>query len=219
MDAEFWLSKWKSKVIGFHLDEVNPLLVEHIAALCLPQYSRIFLPLCGKTRDAGWLLGQGYRVAGCELSEIAVKELFQELGLEPEITRMTHGLHYAAPNIDLFICDIFNLSEDLLGPVDAIYDRAALIALPLETRALYSHHLRSLTQAAPQLLVTVTYDQEQMNGPPFSVTTEEINSHYSDTYDLMLLASSDVPGGLKGRCAALESAWLMQRKKKRVALR
>lgn len=28
---------------------------------------RIFLPLCGKTLDIGWLLERGYRVVGAEL--------------------------------------------------------------------------------------------------------------------------------------------------------
>ncbi len=209
MDTDFWLSKWQRNEIGFHQDKINPVLTDHIGRLPLPKDGRFFLPLCGKTLDIGWLLSQGYRVAGCELSEKAVNELFLELEVAPDITELTDGLHYAAPNIDIFVYDIFKLSADMLGRIDAIYDRAALVALPLETRTRYATHLTSLTGSAPQLLITFVYDQNEMPGPPFSVIDEEVRAHYSDSYDLTLLASADVPGGLKGKCAALENVWLL----------
>jgi thiopurine S-methyltransferase len=137
MDADFWLEKWQSNQLGFHLDEVNPLLTKYFSRLSLQPNGRVFLPLCGKTLDVGWLLGQGYRVTGCELSELAVAALFRDLGLDPDITKIPNGLHYAAPDIDVFVCDIFSLSSELLGHIDAIYDRAALVALPTKTRRQY----------------------------------------------------------------------------------
>jgi thiopurine S-methyltransferase len=41
----------------------------------------VFLPLCGKTLDIHWLLSNGYPVAGSELGEVAVKQLFSELAI------------------------------------------------------------------------------------------------------------------------------------------
>src|SRR5574337_641591 len=67
MDPNFWREKWAKGEIAFHQREANPLLVEHMARLELPPGSRVFLPLCGKTRDIAWLLSQGYRVCGAEL--------------------------------------------------------------------------------------------------------------------------------------------------------
>jgi thiopurine S-methyltransferase len=88
MEASFWHQKWERGEIGFHKSEANPLLTKHFEKLDLAQGSRIFLPLCGKTRDFAWLLACGYRVAGAELSELAIKELFHDLGVEPSISRM-----------------------------------------------------------------------------------------------------------------------------------
>ena len=88
MKEEFWHQKWKLGDIAFHESEVNPFLIEHFEKLNLQKDSRIFLPLCGKTRDITWLLACGYRVVGAELSEIAIKELFKDLVLVPEISKV-----------------------------------------------------------------------------------------------------------------------------------
>lgn len=209
MEPSFWHKKWAIKEIGFHQTEANPLLVKYFKALSLAQGARVFLPLCGKTLDIGWLLSNGYRVAGAELSEVAIDELFFELGMKPEVTTSGKLKLYSAPNIDIFVGDFFDLSASTLGSVDGIYDRAALIALPEAMRQQYSSHLIHITHKAPQLLICLEYDQILLAGPPFSIDTSEVYRHYSDLYRLKLIESSDVAGGLKGKCAAKENVWLL----------
>lgn len=209
MDTQFWHDRWASNEIGFHKSEANPLLVKYVDELSLATGSRFFLPLCGKTLDIGWLLSRGYRVAGAELSAVAIEQLFAQLGVTPTITRVGTLAHYRAPQLDLFVGDIFRVTPELLGPVDAIYDRAALVALPQDMRARYAAHLATLTAHAPQLLISFEYDQRVMEGPPFSVSEEEIRQHYGRRYDITVLASLDVPGGLKGRCPATERVYLL----------
>lgn len=211
MDAQFWHDRWASHEIGFHKSEANPLLVKYLDELSLAKGSRIFLPLCGKTLDIGWLLSRGYHVAGAELSAVAIDQLFAELGVTPTITKVGALAHYHAPQLDLFVGDIFNVTPELLGPVDAVYDRAALVALPRDMRARYVAHLMALTARAPQLLISFEYDQQAMDGPPFSVTTAEIQQHYSERYDISVLTSLDVPGGLKGRCPATERVYVLRK--------
>ncbi|HZV61797.1 MAG TPA: thiopurine S-methyltransferase [Methylophilaceae bacterium] len=211
MDANFWHQKWEKNEIAFHQSEANPLLVRHFNELSLAKGSRVFIPLCGKTRDIAWLLTQGYQVAGAELSKIAIEQLFNELGIKPEINKVGELQHYRAPNIDIFVGDIFELSESLLGPVDAIYDRAALVALPAAMRDQYTKHLMQITEEAPQLLISYTYDQTAIDGPPFSITNEEVHRHYAYRYQMRLLASVDVAGGMKGKCPAVENVWLLKR--------
>ena len=208
MDADFWHKKWASGQIGFHLSAVNPLLERHFSALALPAGERIFLPLCGKTRDIAWLLSQGYRLAGAELSATAVEELFAELGIAPQISPVGACQRYSGEGIDIFVGDIFNLNSETLGQVDAIYDRAALVALPEAMRQRYAAHLITLTAAAPMLVVRYEYDQSLAAGPPFSVSEEEIQKLYSSTYQLSTLETLDVEGGLKGKCPARESVCL-----------
>jgi thiopurine S-methyltransferase len=166
--------------------------------------------LCGKTLDIAWLLSQGYRVAGAELSETAITQLFAGLGVEPQILTVGALKHYRTPDIDIFVGNIFDLSGSMLGAVDAVYDRAALVALPEDMRPRYAAHLMEMTNQAPQLLISYVYDQRVMGGPPFSVPNEEVTQHYGRRYDVRLIASTEVPGGLKGKCSATENVWLLR---------
>ncbi len=211
MDAQFWHDRWTSNEIGFHKSEANPLLVKYLGELSLSKGSRIFLPLCGKTLDIGWLLSRGFQVAGAELSGIAIQQLFAQPGVTPTITKVGALDHYHAPQLDIFVGDIFNVTPEMLGQVDAVYDRAAWVALPPQMRARYTAHLASLTAQAPQLLISFEYDQQAMEGPPFSVTTAEIHQQYGPRYDITVLASLDVPGGLKGRCPATERVYVLRK--------
>ena len=86
----------------------------------------------------------------------------------------------------MFVGDVSELDQTLLGPVDAIYDRAALVALPPDTRIEYTRHLIDSTHQAPQLLVTFEYDQSQMSGPPFSIPEAEVMQHYGEIYEITL---------------------------------
>ncbi len=72
MDADFWREKWVEQDINFHQADFNPLLMSEFARLGIPAPAHVFVPLCGKSRDMVWLLQQGYRVSGAELSEIAI---------------------------------------------------------------------------------------------------------------------------------------------------
>ena len=211
MEHDFWHQRWASNQIGFHEPTANPLLVEHFAALALARGSRLLLSLCGKTLDIAWLLDAGYCVAGVELSELAVQQLFAELGATPHISTPNRDLKiYAADRLSLFVGDFFALPRSLLGPVDAVYDRAALVALPATMRRHYAAHLAEISAAAPQLLISFDYDQHLLSGPPFAVPAAELQALYGDRYRLQQLACQPLPGGLKGRCPADEVVWHLQ---------
>lgn len=211
MDASFWHQRWELGEIAFHEGQANAQLVKHFQRLNVAQGGRVFLPLCGKTRDIAWLLTQGYHVVGAELSEFAINELFDELGIKPNVSNLGALRHYHSENIDIFVGDLFDVSASLVKTVDAVYDRAALVALPEHMRSQYTAHLINITAAAPQLMVCYDYDQSLLSGPPFSISLEELKQHYNATYPLKLLESCDVEGGLKGKVAATEMVWLLQK--------
>lgn len=211
MDASFWLQKWQKNEIAFHKSEANPLFVKHFEKLGVPPEGRVFVPLCGKTLDMAWLLSQGYRVAGAELSEMAVQQFFEGLKVEPEVSTAGCFKLYRAQGIDIFLGNFFDLTPELLGPIDAVYDRAALVALPQAMRERYAAHLKTITGCVPQLLICYVYDQSRVDGPPFSISDEEVRRHYEKDYTLTLLESQDVSGGMKEKCAAQEKVWLLKR--------
>ena len=210
MHHDFWHQKWSKGEIGFHLSEANPLLVAYFSALGLEQGARVFLPLCGKTLDIAWLMADGYHVLGVELSPIATQDLFESLHLTPVTHQLGDVTHYSAPNIDIFVGDIFDVSPAMLGRVDAVYDRAALVALPNDMRLRYTTHLMALTCLAAQLLICYEYDQTLVAGPPFSITPQAVAQYYQENYALHLLATVDVSGGMKGRCSATEHVFLLK---------
>ncbi len=211
MDASFWRQRWEKNEIGFHESKANPLLVTHFRELSVGKGRRVFVPLCGKTLDISWLLSRGYRVAGAELSQLAIEQLFIELGMQPDIETVGGIERWSANNLDLFVGDIFTVSRLMIGQVDAVYDRAALVALPEDMRKRYVAHLLEITGKAPQLLISYQYDQSLMEGPPFSVSNEEVRRHYASTYAPTLVASTEVQGGLKGKAPAKENVWLLKR--------
>lgn len=195
MHSEFWHDKWSKKEIGFHLDEVNKVLLKYWPDMHLATGSKVLLPLCGKTLDLFWLRQAGYGVVGIELSEIALDELAAQLTAELDIAieknREGEQVFYRGDGVLLIAGDFFNVSRELLqrelgGDIDAVYDRAALVALPESMRRQYSQHLHALSHGAPQMLVTLDYDQSQMDGPPFALSDAEVHAHYDALYTLTL---------------------------------
>src|SRR4029078_13352359 len=115
MDPSFWHQRWEKNEIAFHESQANPVLVSHFNELSFAKGSRVFVPLCGKTLDISWLLSNGYRVAGAELSQIAIEQLFMELGLQPEISRVGEVEQWSDKNLDICVGDIFAVSERCLA--------------------------------------------------------------------------------------------------------
>jgi thiopurine S-methyltransferase len=194
MDAHFWHNLWDKGDTGWHLENTNPLLLQHISKLNLKRSNRIFVPLCGKTVDIQWLLNQGFKVVGIELNEGAIKELFDHLKLKPTITKIDSFLLYTAKNIDIFVGDVFNLNKTMLGNVDAIYNRGAIVALPPTMREKYTTLLKEVTHKTPQLVITFNYDQNLMEGPPFSVDQSLIEKYYANIYSINLLETVNIDG-------------------------
>lgn len=209
VDPTFWHDKWANREIAFHQSATHALLVRHLPALGLAPHSRVFVPLCGKTLDIRWLLAQGHRVAGAELSPVAVAELFDELGVAPTVAAAGPLERHSAPGLDVFVGDVFELASASLGDVDAVYDRAALVAMPAAMRGRYATHLTAITATAPQLLISFEYEQRLLAGPPFAVEAAEVRRLYDAAYETTLLDRVDVPGGLKGKVAATENVWLL----------
>lgn len=210
MDAVFWHERWISQQTPFHEKDGNALFTRNAEALDLTSAARVFLPLCGKTRDIAWLLARGFRVVGAELSRLAIDQLFEDLGVAPSVLQVGGLIHYAAEGIDIFVGDIFDVDTATLGPVDLVYDRAALVALPEEIRPRYAAHVTAITHAAPQMLICFEYDQDKMDGPPFSVTGDEVRRHYTSAYTISEVERIAVDGRLKGIVDAEETLWRLR---------
>ena len=179
MQPDFWRQRWSENRIGFHQSTPTPLLLKHWPALGVPHGARVFVPLAGKSLDMAWLASQGHRVLGVELSQLAVEQFFAEHGLQAEVETSRYGMHYRAGGIELVCGDAFALDEDILRDCAAVFDRAALIALPPGLRQRYARQLYSrLPTGCRGLLITLEYPQHEKDGPPFSVQENEVHALY-----------------------------------------
>ncbi len=189
MDPQFWRTAWSEGRTSFHEGAPNTFLTRFAGKLG----TSVLVPLCGKTDDLAFLASRGHRVVGIELVENAVRAFFAEHQLEPAIT----GNRFTAGTITIIAGDLFTLTREDVGETDAFYDRAALIALPAELRPRYLDHLRTLVPPATSgLLVTLDYAQDQMTGPPFSLSDLEVNASYARAEQL---AERPATGGRVGQ--------------------
>ncbi len=175
----YWDIRWKDGRTAFHEGRANAFLAKHAARL--EGRGRVLVPLCGKAEDMVYLASQGHEVLGIEGVEAPVKAFFAEHDLTPEIRDVNeHVRSYTAKGITILVGDVFACTKSEVGDVSALYDRAALVALPADVRPRYVAHLRSLlTPGAHGLVVTFDYPQHQMPGPPFSVGEDEVRKLYS----------------------------------------
>jgi len=177
VDPDFWHERWSRNEIGFHKTSYNQQLVTWAGRLELKPGTHVLVPLCGKSHDLQWLLERGCRVTGVEISSLAVEAFFAEQGLAYERETVPAGWLYRGERLDVWCGDFFALEFDGLRPVDAVYDRAALVALPAAMRRNYAERLLGLVPpATPILLVTLDYPQPEMKGPPFAVAPDEVRA-------------------------------------------
>ncbi|MEO7732801.1 MAG: thiopurine S-methyltransferase [Kofleriaceae bacterium] len=191
-----WLARWRDGRIGFHEGQPNVFLDRYLARLAGAR--RVFVPLCGRSEDLALLAAHGHEVVGVELSEQAVREFFELHALVPAVTSHGPFVAYRAGSITLLVGDLFDTTPALVGATDALYDRAALIALPAELRARYVAHVRALLPAgAPGLVITLEFDAALMSGPPFPVVEDELRALYAGA-TVEWLEDGAAPGG---KCA------------------
>jgi len=218
MDHKFWYERWEKSEIGFHLSEVNALLMRYWTVLQANSNDTIFVPLCGKSKDLIWLAERVQQVIGVELSQKAVGDFFSENNLKPTITQGEFFTEYRYANITLLCGDFFQLTQAELINCSLVYDRASLIAFPPEMRPVYIEKLNSLlTEEKRRLLITLEYPQNEMNGPPFSVPADEVKRLLSQEHDINHLETKDIIDASprfknKGVSEMFEHVFLLQRK-------
>lgn len=193
MQPEFWHKRWASNQIGFHLPEVNPFLQRFWPSLSVEEGARVLVPLCGKSLDLLWLAQQGHEVLGVELSEKAVEDFFKEHHFDPNVSEQGPFKVYRAGSIELWCGDFFELTAGDVADCSALYDRAALIALPPAMREKYALHLnRILPRESRGLLISLDYDQAQIDGPPFAVLDDEVQTLFGSAWTLKILEDQDI---------------------------
>lgn len=219
MEHQFWHERWANKEIGFHEGSVNQYLHDHWPDVAGEQRHAVFVPLCGKAHDLWWLHDRGHPVIGVELSEVACKDFFEEAREKAMVRPGEPFTRFCHDDLELWCGDFFQLVPSDLQHVRLVYDRAALIALPPAMRKDYVSHLTAvLPDQVRILLITLDYNREDMKGPPFNVSDEEVQALYGEAFDIRHLLKKDMARdnpfakrrGLRN--GASESVFLLERK-------
>jgi thiopurine S-methyltransferase len=168
LEPDFWRERWATGQTGWHESAPNASLVDHAAVLSLAPGRRVLVPLSGKSVDLTFLASTGAEVVGSELVEEAALAFFTEQGLTPSRTELGSGhVRLSSGKLHVLVGDFFTLEPADVGRIDAVYDRAALVALAPEQRAPYAKRLVGLAPGAPVL--SVTFEHDLPDGPPFAV--------------------------------------------------
>ncbi len=216
MEKDFWLERWEKKETGFHQEDFNPHLQKFWKELRIPQGCEVFVPLCGKSLDLLWLRNAHHRVLGVEISSLAVRSFFEENGMRPAHGHIGKFEFCEAEGIGILCGDFFDLEEEDLARVGAVYDRASLIALPPEMRERYAEHLAKILPVGTRiLLIALEYDQSEMSGPPFSVSEEEVEALFGGFSEVKKIASIDALEAnprfrMRGATRLLENVFLLE---------
>lgn len=193
MEQDFWHQRWHNNEIGFHQETVNPYLLQYWPRMQLQPGARVLIPCCGKSLDLLWLHEQGFDVMGVEISTLAVAAFFTDHQLQAKNTEQG-GYRISSMNrLQLYCGDFFQLTATDVNGVAAVYDRGSMVAMPAEMRRDYCNHLQEITnKQVPILLVTLDYPETEMQGPPFSISENEIHSTYANDYEIVILETQDI---------------------------
>lgn len=193
MQAEFWLKRWQDGETGWQQENTNSNLIRHWGELAPVPSGAVLVPLCGKSLDMLWLASRGHAVVGVELSAVAAESFFHDNNMDAK-----WSTHEGMPVMEsgpfrIFCGDFFDINSQMLGPIDYIYDRAALIALPDSLRTRYAQQLGALVSpSARGLLLTIEYDSSRRDGPPFSISQIETESLLLSHFEINLLGENDI---------------------------
>lgn len=191
VEAEFWLQRWREGSTPWHEGAPNEALRRHLDRLELRPGDRVFVPLCGKAEDMWWLHERGLEVLGIDLSPTAGREFLSAHGLQFTKSRGSRHSVLESPGFRLLAGDFFALEADDLAGVAAVYDRAALVALPPPMRRRYAARLSALVEV-PILLISMVYPEHEIDGPPFSVPESEVRELFGDRRGVRHLAEEDI---------------------------
>jgi thiopurine S-methyltransferase len=135
----------------------------------------------------------GHSIVGIEISEKAVEEFFSEQGVIAKRNKLGPYQQFQTEDYKLLCGDLFQLKSHHVKGIDAVYDRASLVALDASYRQAYAKLLTDLLPVGCKvLLVSMDYPQDEMNGPPYAVTDEEVHDLFGSDFQITHLHSLDL---------------------------
>lgn len=189
---EYWENRWITNQTGWHRSVYNDLMVKYWPKLGIPTDSKVLVPLCGKSLDMLWLAEKGHTIVGIEFTRVAVERFFPENKLQHIIVKHPNYIEFKSDRFTILNGDILVIPSDLIQ-AEAWYDRAAMIAINPDLREDYVSQIRQQTKVgAVGLLITYSYPQEEMEGPPFSLNDDDVFQLFQDGFRVECLETIEL---------------------------
>lgn len=210
-DINYWAKRWVESRTGWHMDAINPILIKYLEVLTgsseksssfieANSKKKIFVPLCGKTKDLGYLLSLGYQVFSIEGVLQAIQELDKENNFQLSFDENESIYGTSDGKLKIFFGDLFKCPIEKWGPFDFIWDRGSLIAMDYSARGEYIKFMQKSVQDSNgkfvpfrYLLEVVDYDRTKFPGPPRPVEENEVIELYSSWSNYKLLERIPLP--------------------------
>lgn len=194
MELSYWISRWRKEKTGFHMPGGYPGLKTYWNRLSLRTNPHVLVPLCGKSVDLVLIERFGARVLGVDISEKAILGFFNEQKRPFETDTYGDFIIRKSGNIEIWQGDFLKFPSNKCPQFDLIYDKAALTALPPHMQNRFVQTILKLAGgSASVLLHHFIYAQEQMPGPPFSISKSEITRLFSNHYTIQMLEENSLP--------------------------
>ena len=176
-------------------DKVDAILQKYLKQLCGDKENiSILVTLCGKSLDLPWLADQGYSVVGCELSELAGQQLFEENNIPFSVATVGEFKVFSATDkkLKFYTGDFFKVNAALVGTFDVIWDHNAFGAVSPNNRSRYIEILSSLLVPGGKILLSNwEYDQSKRNVAPYSLNSDQIKEYFGASFEVELLERMD----------------------------
>lgn len=194
---EDWKKRWEQQETpGWQRSQVDVHLQEHVKELTQGEpNASILVTWCGKSLDVPWLCSQGYNVVGVELSEIAVRKMFEENSIPHSVAKEGGLTSYQAKDrkLKVFSGDYYKLTPGVAGMFEAVWDNNAFGAAEIADRQKYIAILLSMLKPNGRILLgSWEYGAVVRNSAPFSLSRELVKELFQDKLIVQFLGKCEL---------------------------
>ena len=192
---------------GHGSGKVDRYLQKYLPKLIGEQPSAsILVSLCGNTPDLVWLCEQGQAVVGIDVSETAVKEVFESAkdGAIPYsvVTEGDFKIYTATDgkNLKVYVGDFLAATPHKVGTFDVIWDSHGIISVPVVQHPAFAEVFCKLLKPGGKILLSTAYfniaDLHKFPSPcPMGI--EEAKKLFPNDFDIELLDNPKLPSQQK----------------------
>ena len=170
--CEDWQRHYEENDLGWDLGQVAPPFVKLWQEEKLP-LGKVLVPGCGRGHEVVFLAENGFDVTAIDFSSGAVTYLKNALKKRNLEGRILHQ-------------DFFSLDESHEGVYDLVLEQTFFCAIPPRQRQDYVLKVSRMLKPGG-MLVGLFYHTDKQGGPPYNTTREDIETHFSENFEIQEL--------------------------------